>query len=123
MPHLTPRQERFCAYFVACANASKAAREAGYAENSARRQGSRLMADKRIRDRIAEIQAQSFDALCGGMKIMFHKLDRIYRDACFRGHYASAARAVETQGRLYLSLVGAGRQNRTGLRRPPRSKA
>lgn len=47
---------------VKTGNASEAVRRAGYAKPSADREGSRLMKDEKVRDRIAEIQAQALDA-------------------------------------------------------------
>ena len=49
---LTPRQERFCHYFVLYACASVAAKEAGYSPKSSKHQGYRLLRTGRVRDRI-----------------------------------------------------------------------
>ncbi|MBL6928753.1 MAG: terminase small subunit [Rhodospirillales bacterium] len=57
MLELTGRQEKFCRAFVDVANGAYAAREAGYAPRSARMQGHRLLKDRRVRARIADIQA------------------------------------------------------------------
>ena len=55
---LTPRQERFCHYFVLYACASVAASEAGYSRKSSKHQGYRLLRTGRVRARIQALHAE-----------------------------------------------------------------
>ena len=61
--YLTPRQQRFIEEYIKEGNATKAAKNAGYAEGCADVQGSRLLRKDRIRAiiqrRTEELQAQS----------------------------------------------------------------
>jgi len=55
---LTDREELFCHEFLIDLNASKAAARAGYSETYSRQQGHRLMAKRKIADRVAALQAE-----------------------------------------------------------------
>jgi len=100
MTSLTARQERFCHAFVNYANAADAARVAGYAPASARKQGSRLLSDDRIIARIEEIQAALGRNYARRREALVGKLEVVYRRALQDHQFYSAARAVELQGRL-----------------------
>ncbi len=104
---LTLRQERFCHAFVNWAQGAVAAREAGYAAKSSRKQGSRLLATERIRARIHEIQTElARDAIgnagdsTGGRDALIGKLEVVYRRAIEGHNFTAAARAVELQAKL-----------------------
>ena len=53
---LTLRQDEFCRHYAATGNAAGAAREAGYAEGSARQTGHELLARADIAERVREIR-------------------------------------------------------------------
>ena len=53
---LNPRQQRFCECFVACGNATQAAKEAGYSDRTAYAQASRLLRNVKVDTRIRELQ-------------------------------------------------------------------
>jgi crotonobetainyl-CoA:carnitine CoA-transferase CaiB-like acyl-CoA transferase len=97
---LKPRQERFCRRFAEYANAAVAAKAAGYAPQSARNAGYRLLRDPRILKRIAEIQVETADAHCRDMDVLLGKLENVYRRAIDDHHFSAAARAVELQAKL-----------------------
>jgi len=102
---LKRRHEMFCQRFVAHANATAAAREAGYAAPSARNQGYRLLRDNSVRARIGEIQAQMASDHCLDADVLMGKLEAIYRKAIENHHLHAAVRAVELHGRL-AGLLG-----------------
>lgn len=64
---LNKKQQKFVEEYLQCWNATKAATAAGYSANSARQQGSRLLTnadiDAEIRDRLAELQVSTNEAL------------------------------------------------------------
>lgn len=97
---LTPRQERFCHAYVSCPNAARAARVAGYSRRTAKSQGWRLLRSRRVRARLAEIQAE-LARDCGGERdALIGKLEVVYRQAVADHSAYAAARAVELQARL-----------------------
>jgi phage terminase small subunit len=97
---LTLRQERFCQAYVLVPNAARAARLAGYSRASAKKQGWRLLRARRVRARLADIQAglardHGFD-----LETLIGKLEIVYRQAVEDRRSAAAARAVELQAKL-----------------------
>lgn len=100
MRRLKPRHERFCRSFIECANASLAAKVAGYAPASARNAGYRLLRHPRIAARITEIQRETAQAHCRNVDVLLGKLEMIYRRAVDDRHFSAAARAVELQAKL-----------------------
>lgn len=122
MSPLRPRQENFCRRFVEYANAAVAARAAGYAPESARNHGYRLMKQPRIRARIAALQAELAREAADDSEVLIGKLENVYRRAIEDHHFYAATRAVEVQARLAARLrraaadardAGAGRQMTT----------
>jgi len=97
---LTARQERFCAAYVLNPNAAEAAREAGYSEASARKQGWRLLRAGRIRARLIEIHADLASGINESLDPFLGKLEVIYRQAVEDRRTLAAVRAVEAQARL-----------------------
>jgi len=97
---LTLRQERFCQAFVVCPNAADAAREAGYSEASARKQGWRLLRTERVRARLQEIQTGLAADLMDSVDSLIGKLEVVYRLAVEDRRTLAAVRAVELQGRF-----------------------
>lgn len=63
MATLTAKQERFCEEYVVDFNATQAAIRAGYAENSARQQGSRLLTKDDIAARVAHLMTKTAEQL------------------------------------------------------------
>lgn len=55
---ITARQERFCQEFAKTGNATLSAVNAGYAQNSARQQGDRLLSNDDIKKRIKELNGE-----------------------------------------------------------------
>ena len=100
MTRLKPRQERFCRFFVECANAAQAARAAGYCPQSARNAGYRLLRQPRIAARIAAIQLEIADVNCRDIDVLLSKLETVYRRLIEDHNFAAAARAIELQARL-----------------------
>lgn len=100
MRRLKPRHERFCRSFIECANASVAAKVAGYAPASARNAGYRLLRHPRIVARITEIQRETAQTHCRNVDVLLGKLEMIYRRAVDDRHFSAAARAVELQAKL-----------------------
>ena len=103
---LTPRQERFCHYFVLYACASVAASEAGYSRKSAKHQGYRLLRTHRVRDRIRTLHAEHCRDQAGDTEALIGKLENVYRRAVQDHHFHTAARCVELQARLAVLRQG-----------------
>ncbi len=97
---LIPRQERFCQAFVYYGTAAAAARAAGYAPASARKQGWRLMRAARIRARIREIQIVLADHQDRTPEAVMGKLEIVYRRALENHQFYAAGRAAELQAKL-----------------------
>lgn len=60
---LTDKQEQFCLEYLTDLNATQAAIRAGYSENTANEQGSRMLAKVNVQKRIAELQAERAERL------------------------------------------------------------
>jgi hypothetical protein len=114
--HLSPRQERFCEYFLRSHSGAEAARLAGYAPDHAVNQAYRLLSMPRVRIRIEQLRRQfrrdepAQDELIG-------RLQYVYERAVERGDYNAAVRATEAQSRM-LAKQRASVNDRWG--RPPR---
>jgi phage terminase small subunit len=100
MRRLTHRQERFCRHFADCANATAAAKAAGYLPESARNAGYRLLRHPRIVERIASIQGEMGLSQCQRVEVLVGKLETVYRRAVASQNLSAAARAVELQAKL-----------------------
>src|SRR5512147_1122201 len=100
MSRLKARHERFCRSFVECANATLAAKAAGYTSASARNAGYRLLRQPRIIARITQLQQDMAEAHCRNVDILLGKLETVYRRAVDDHHFAAAARAIELQAKL-----------------------
>lgn len=55
---LNPKQERFAIEYIKDMNNTKAAERAGYSKKSAYMHGSRLMNNDKVRERVAELEAE-----------------------------------------------------------------
>lgn len=60
---LNDRQEAFCQSYARSANATQAAKDAGYSQKTAHAHGCRLLTDVKIRERIDVLKAERFRAL------------------------------------------------------------
>lgn len=105
MKRLKPRHENFCRHFADSANAAAAALAAGYAPQSARNAGYRLLNQPRIALRIAEIQAETARTHCHDVETLVGKLEVVYRRAIHDHQFSAAARAIELQAKLYGTLA------------------
>ena len=97
---LNDRQEKFCRYFIASMNASRAAREAGYSAQTARQQGHRLLQDDRIRNRLHALQKSLGTDHGTDPVVLIGKLETVYRRAMEMHHFHAATRAIEVQARI-----------------------
>ena len=97
---LTLRQERFCQAYVLVPNAARAARVAGYSRRTAKSQGWRLLRARRVRARMAKIQATLARDQGLDLETLIGKLEVVYRQAVEDRRATAAARAVELQARL-----------------------
>lgn len=55
---LHPRHERFAQEYIKDMNGTKAAERMGYSERTAHSQGSRLLSNVKVRERVAELEAE-----------------------------------------------------------------
>ncbi len=78
---LTVRQRRFVAEFLACGNATEAARRAGYSERTARSKGYSLLRLAPVR---AEIDRQESDRLAE-LRVTADRLDAAAAEIAFSG--------------------------------------
>ena len=93
MNNLNTKQEAFCQHYAVSHNATQAAREAGYSQNSANTQGYRLLKISEIVNRVKDIEDNNKNE-----NINFNIIDEyIYQyQACKRnGHSHSALKALE----------------------------
>lgn len=96
---LTARQEKFCQEYVICGNAAKAARRAGYAENSARTTATQILAYHHIQQKIAEIRNRNAAKQGITLESIIIMLLDSYADAKRDGQHGPAVRAAELLGK------------------------
>jgi phage terminase small subunit len=124
MKRLGYRQELFCRRFVECANATQAAKSAGYAPGSARNAGYRLLRRPEVASRVAALHRELADQHCRDINVLLGKLEAVYRRAIDTQQCSAAARVVELQAKLSgnaLALVASGRP-RSGADGQPSSQ-
>ena len=112
MKPLRHRQELFCRRFVECANATIAAKSAGYAPGSARNAGYRLLRRPAITARVAALHREMARQNCRDVDVLIGKLEAIYRRAIDAQQCSAAARVVELQAKLAaggLAVSGGGK--------------
>ena len=81
MINLNPKQEKFCCEFITCGNATAAYKVAypNVGDNTARVNGSRLLADKRIQARLKELQSDmTSEKICDSVELQ-EFLSRVVR--------------------------------------------
>lgn len=97
---LTSQREMFCRVYVGCGNAAEAARQAGYATDSARQQGHRLLADDTISHRIQELWAGAEVARATDRDLLVDKTEQLFDASMAAKNFNAAARALGLQARL-----------------------
>ena len=116
---LTLRQEEFCRHYAATGNAAGAARDAGYAEGSARQTGCDLLARPDIAGRVRAIRAAWRAVERNEAQILLGRLEQAWDAAVEQGSASLMIRVVKLQAELSgLDRRGAGR--RAGLWPLPR---
>jgi phage terminase small subunit len=108
MPSLKPTYEAFCQSYVANLNAALAARDAGYVQEYANRQGWRLLRRPLVQRRIAELRTELAERECGTPAALLAKLETAFRASLKKDQPAAAARVVETQAKLVGMLAKTG---------------
>lgn len=82
MAKLTKKQQRFCDEYLLDCNATQAAIRAGYSKKTANEQGAKLIADKRISDRInEELDKIHTEKMADTREVMEH-LTAVMRGEC-----------------------------------------
>ena len=105
MDAISEKQRRFCREYLVDLNATKAAIRAGYAENSAAAQGSRMLRNANIRAHIAQLAAEIDSRKVADAVEVMEYLTKVLRGevtAC-RGQ----VRAAELLAKRYGLLAGA----------------
>ena len=96
---MTQRQRAFVRAYLECANASEAARRAGYSQRTAYSQGYRLLRNVEI---VGEIEQQTADAakhVRVTVEWVLEGLARTYQEAFERGHYSAAVACLGLLGK------------------------
>lgn len=121
--NFTPLQERFIDEYVVDLNATKAAARAGYSEKAARQQGSTLLSNPYILDKIAEKRKEiskktlvSIEYVINGLKQVVEKslreeevLDRDGNAVAMRFDSSGANKAFELLGKHIGAFDGRGK--------------
>ena len=111
---LTLRQEAFCRHYAAAGNAAGAAREAGYAEGSARQTGHDLLERPAIAERVRGIRAAWRAVEREEAQILLGRLEQAWDVAVEKGSATLMLRVIKLQAELSgLDRRNAGR--RAGL--------
>ena len=92
---LNEKQELFVQHYILTRNASEAARLAGYSERSARNQGSRLLQEEAIQQRIYDAEQE----MTTDVEVI-SELENQYSYAKGHGHTNSAIKALEILSRV-----------------------
>ena len=92
MPALKPKYEAFCQAYLVDPNAAAAARQAGYAEACANRQGYKLLRRPAIAQRQAALRAELAARECMNPDALLAKLETAYRKALDKDQPVAAAR-------------------------------
>jgi len=113
-PPLTLRQEEFCRHYAATGNAAAAARDAGYAEGSARQTGHDLLDRPKVAERVRAIRAAWRAVEREEAQILLGRLEQAWDVAVEKGSASLMIRVVKLQA----DLSGLDRRHahrRTGL--------
>ncbi len=97
---LTLRQEAFCRHYAATGNAAGAARDAGYAEGSARQTGHDLLDRPDIAGRVRDIRAAWRAVERDEAQILLGRLEQAWDAAVEQGSASLMIRVVKLQAEL-----------------------
>ncbi len=97
---LTLRQEDFCRHYAATGNAAGAARDAGYAEGSARQTGHDLLDRPDIAGRVRDIRAAWRAVERAEAQILLGRLEQAWDAAVEQGSASLMIRVVKLQAEL-----------------------
>ena len=111
---LSTRQEAFCRHFVASGNAAAAARQAGYAERSARQTGCALLERPYIVERVRRIRLSWKRTERDEAKIVLARLERAWDAAVASGSAYTMLQVLRFQAEI-AGLVRPGGANRARL--------
>ena len=92
---LNEKQEKFAQSYILHRNATEAAKNAGYAPDSAANQGYRLMQNQEVVDRVHELEQQLETDVD-----VIGELEKQYEFAKNNGHSNSALKALELLSRI-----------------------
>ena len=113
-PPLSLRQEAFCRHYAATGNAAGAARQAGYAEGSARQTGHELLERPAVAGRVCAIRQAWRATARTEAQILLGRLEQAWDAAVAKGSASLMLRVVKMQAELSgLDRRTAGR--RAGL--------
>ena len=102
---MNPKRQRFCQEYIIDSNCTQAAIRAGYSEKTAHAQGSRLLKDVEVRERIDELRAEHSKRL----EITVDSLTQFLLDDRTLAHdnkqAGAAVSATEKLGKLH-GLIG-----------------
>ena len=113
---LTGRQEDFCRNYVAQPVAAHAAVLAGYGEDNARTQGSRLLKKPLVLARIAALRAERGLTYALDADTLQDKLEAVFFDALSSSNHGAAVSALRLQaGLARLPLRAAARESESAL--------
>jgi hypothetical protein len=108
-PPLPHRQEVFARHIVAGCSQAEAARRAGYAWDSARQTGSRLVADINVAARIAELALAKEDSHRQEHDDLVANLKRLMTDSMSKKNVSGALRAIDMIARFQGHYANANR--------------
>ncbi len=111
---LTLRQEDFCRHYAATGNAAGAARDAGYAEGSARQTGHDLLERPDVAGRVRAIRAAWRAVEREEAQILLGRLEQAWDAAVEQGSASLMIRVVKLQAEL-SGLDRRGAHRRAGL--------
>jgi lambda repressor-like predicted transcriptional regulator len=106
LPH---RQEAFARHVAAGHSLAAAARRAGYASDSARQAGSRLMKEPRVAARVADLVAEEDTRRRDEMDELVSVLKRVMREALDKKHHNVVLRAIDQIARFRNLLPQRGK--------------
>ncbi len=119
---LTLRQEDFCRHYAATGNAAGAARDAGYAEGSARQTGYDLLERPDIAGRVRAIRQAWHAVERAEAQILLDRLEQAWDAAVEQGSASLMIRVVKLQAEL-SGLDRRGTHRRAGLWPLPEKRA
>src|SRR4051795_10949141 len=113
-PLLPHRQEVFARHIVAGCSQAEAARRAGYAWDSARQTGARLVADSNVAARVAELALAKEDSHRQEHDDLVANLKRLMTDSMSKKNVSGALRAIDMIARFQGHYAN-GNRGQSGL--------